>query len=333
MIRGDGVGIEVCAHAVRGVRLAHDEPGRVVAAGDIPVHRSRDDLALLDALVRLHGRLGATTASTRLAWFPDGATLQRHDVTGRSGPELNALRRELAVRHDIVSTMLVGGAARRFMLALRWDHTAVRRLEHLAERAGFVDVSVEPAPVSLTRVLPTGSHGSTGVARRDAVDGDSWVMVSLGGVPVAAGPTATASRPAPGLTFTEATISLHRLDAALDAEELADLLDEITDRVIVDDGSEPEPVAEPVDTVDGAAIHLAGEPYPPYPAHDLRSADRQAVALGAAAGAAGLAGRLGPVDLVGPAASGLDEEVRPWAVERIGDPPEPGRRRLRWRRG
>jgi hypothetical protein len=329
MIRGDGVGIEVCAHAVRGVRLAHDEPGRVVAAGDIPVHRSRDDLALLDALVRLHGRLGATTASTRLAWFPDGATLQRHDVTGRSGPELNALRRELAVRHDIVSTMLVGGAARRFMLALRWDHTAVRRLEHLAERAGFVDVSVEPAPVSLTRVLPTGSHGSTGVARRDAVDGDSWVMVSLGGVPVAAGPTATASRPAPGLTFTEATISLHRLDAALDAEELADLLDEITDRVIVDDGSEPEPV----DTVDGAAIHLAGEPYPPYPAHDLRSADRQAVALGAAAGAAGLAGRLGPVDLVGPAASGLDEEVRPWAVERIGDPPEPGRRRLRWRRG
>lgn len=354
MIRGDGIGIEICAHAIRGVRLAHDEPDRVVAAGDVVVHRARDDLAMLDALVRLHGRLGSTTASTRLAWFPRSATLQRLDVTGLNGPELNALRHQLAGQHDIVSTMLIDGAARRFMLALRWDHTTIRRLENLAERAGFVDVSVEPGPVSLSRVLPitqslstaagtsattsattsaptsattttaatpTTTAATTVISRRDAVDGESWVMVSIDGVPVAAGPTAGASRPAPGLTLAAATVSLHRLEPTLDLDELSAALDELTDHVLTHDGADHVP-----------QLWVVGEPYPQFPAHDLRSTERQAVALGAAVGAAGLAGRQRPVDLVGPTITTSDEVARPWAVERIGDAPAPQRRRRRWRR-
>ena len=61
-------------------------------------------------------------------------------------------------------------------------------------------------------------------------------------------------------------------------------------------------------------LRVGDEEYPPFPPHDVRSPMRQAVALGAASGAAGLAGRLRPVDMVPP-----PEEQRtvdlPWAIE------------------
>ena len=67
---------------------------------------------------------------------------------------------------------------------------------------------------------------------------------------------------------------------------------------------------------------LADVPYPPFPAHDLRAPQRQAVALGAAAGAAGLAGRLRPVDVLAPTgAQRAPDTRRPWAIERVVELP------------
>ncbi|MGZ8734977.1 MAG: hypothetical protein ACXW1M_07290, partial [Acidimicrobiia bacterium] len=184
--RGEGIGLEVTTSVVRGVRLEPDQPGRVVAAAEAPISRFDDDAAVLDALVRVYGQLGHSTgshpATTRAAWFPVGSTMQRLDATGSTGPELNAMRHDLAERAGISSTMLVEADARRWMLVLRWDHLAAGRLETLLERAGFVDVSVEPAPVALGRVIGI----TTPVARRDASNDYSWAAVYDARVPIAA---------------------------------------------------------------------------------------------------------------------------------------------------
>jgi hypothetical protein len=67
----------------------------------------------------------------------------------------------------------------------------------------------------------------------------------------------------------------------------------------------------------GVALRVADRPYPPFPRHDLRAPQRVVVALGAAAGAAGLAGRLRPVDVVAPTHQLPDVLPRPWAIERV----------------
>ena len=69
-------------------------------------------------------------------------------------------------------------------------------------------------------------------------------------------------------------------------------------------------------------LDLVGSPYPPYPEHDLRAAQRQAVALGAAVGAAGLAGPLRPVDMM-LTSGAVDEQFdRPWAIEALSPLPD-----------
>ncbi len=307
--RGEGIGLEVTTSVVRGVRLEPDQPGRVVAAAEAPISRFDDDAAVLDALVRVYGQLGHSTgshpATTRAAWFPVGSTMQRLDATGSTGPELNAMRHDLAERAGISSTMLVEADARRWMLVLRWDHLAAGRLETLLERAGFVDVSVEPAPVALGRVIGI----MTPVARREASNDYSWAAVYDARVPIAATSVPQASREYPGLAIAAEVAALHRLDEVLDAPALADLVDEIAATAIAATGKSGQ--------LDLRLV-LAGDPYPPFPLHDLRAPQRQAVALGAAAGAAGLAGRLRPVDVHAPsgAARAVDTR-RPWAVERI----------------
>jgi hypothetical protein len=65
-----------------------------------------------------------------------------------------------------------------------------------------------------------------------------------------------------------------------------------------------------------AADTLAAAPRP-----DLRSPIRQCVAVGAAAAAAGLLGRVHPVDTV-TRFSGDDVGSRPWAIERVSELPE-----------
>lgn len=303
--RGDGVGLEVTVTAVRGVRLAHDEPGRVAAVVDVPVARSDDQAVLLDALVRAHGQLAADGLTTRIAWFPIRSTLQRLDVTGRTGPELNLVRHELADEARVSSTMLLDADARRWLLALRWDHGRAWRLQELAERAGFVDVTVEPAPVALERVLPP----RVGVARRDAGERRSWAAVYDGTVPVAAATVETAGREYPGLALSTDPVGLHGLEEILDEADLGDEVGRVATGVLGALGRSNELDAQ---------LRMVGDPYPPFPGHDLRAPQRIAVALGAAVGAAGLSGRLRPVDVT-PTRQTADTQPRPWVIERVSE--------------
>jgi hypothetical protein len=303
--RGDGVGIEITTSVVRGVRLDAVTPGRVGDVAEVPIGSFDDHDAIFDALVRLRGQLGTAGLPTRVGWFPAASGLQRLDVTGRAGSELNEVRHEMSERFGITSTMLVDADARRWMLALHWDHTLAWRLEELVERAGFVDVAVEPAPVSLQRVLGP----DVTVARRDGSSGRSWAALYGGGIPLAAASVDSGGREYPGISVAEAPIGLHRLDELVPLDDLGDEVGRVAGALL----SPSERGGEL-----GARLRFAGEPYPPFPAHDLRAPQRVAVALGAAIGAAGLAGRLRPVDVTAIRVDAAAVE-RPWAVERVTD--------------
>jgi hypothetical protein len=327
--RGDGVGLEITPTVIRGVRLDSDVPGRAAGVAEVPIGSFDDHEAIFDALVRVRGQLDAEGLPTRIGWFPAGASLQRLDVTGRSGPELNIVRHDLSQRFGVTSSMLVDADARRWMLVLIWDHVTAWRLEELAERAGFVDAAVEPAPVSVQRVLGAG----VSVARRDASSGRSWAAIYQGNAPLAAATVDAANREYPGLAVADVAIGLHRLDEPL---PVADLSDEVS-RLAAAAFSNGERSKGERSGGPDAGLQVLGEPYPPFPAHDLRAQQRVAVALGAAIGAAGLAGRLRPVDVTATRVDG-DAVERPWAVERITDVssgvdrPQVPRWHRRWRR-
>jgi hypothetical protein len=305
--RGDGVGIEVCSSVIRGVRLRHDVSGRLSTAAELPFRLSDDDAAL-DAFVVLRAELGEPFEPTRIAVFPANAMMQRIDVTGRSGPEMNELRSRLDRRHGITSTVVADDGPRRWLLVIRWDAHAARRLEDLAERAGFVDVTVEPSPMALARVSgPTATY-----ARRLVAQGDSHHFVVSHGLPVAALAVSTTGRSHPDLDIAELDVPLARYEDYMSDAALGELLDRVNEQA----GSSGR----------DEAIHLdiVGEAYPHFPPHDHRSAQRQAVALGAAVGAAGLAGPLRPVDVIASAADSTDEQFdRPWALEALSTLPEP----------
>jgi hypothetical protein len=304
MRRGDGIGLEIGATVLRGVRLSADGTDPVAAVSEVAIGRPDDNAMIVDALVRARGQLGAVDAPTRLAWFPPGAGLQRLDATGRTGTELNEMRHDLAERLDIGSTMLVDADARRWMIALKWDHATAWRLQELVERAGFVDVEVEPAPVAAQRVLPR----EIGVVRRDTEAASSWAGAYDEAGPVAASAVASASREHPGLATAPAAVGLHRLSEVLTDAELDAELGRIVGATLGNRSGTDEL---------GARLRLMDDSYPPFPAHDLRAPQRVVVALGAAVGAAGLAGRLRSVDVIAPTAQLPDMMPRPWAVERV----------------
>lgn len=301
--RGDGIGLEITTSVIRGVRLDAADPGRVVGVAEVPIGSVDDQDAIFDALVRVGSQLGAVSLPTRVGWFPPGAAVQRLDVTGQGGPELNRIRRDVSERLGVSSTMLVDADARRWMLAVSWDHAVAWRLEELAERAGFVDVAVEPSPVALRRVFDPAIT----VARRDVSSARSWAVIYDGGVPLAAAAVDAGNRDNPGLAATTADIGLHEFDELLPVAQLADEVGRIAAGVL---GT--------VERSEDIAVVVLGESYPPFPAHDLRAPQRVAVALGAAVGAAGLSGRLRPVDVTATRV-GADPAERPWAVERVTD--------------
>ncbi|MDX2380773.1 MAG: hypothetical protein QNM02_13560 [Acidimicrobiia bacterium] len=304
MRRGDGIGLEVGPTVVRAVRLSADGADPVAAVSEVVIARPDDNSTIVDALVRARGQLGLVDAPTRLAWFPQGATLQRLDATGRSGTELNEMRHDLAERHDIGSTMLIDAAARRWMITLGWDHAGAWRLQELVERAGFVDVEVEPAPVAAQRVLPR----EAGVVRRDAEPALSWAGSYDEAGPVAVITVPIGSREHPGLAMAPAAVGLHHLDDVLADPELAAALGRIVGTTLDQRSGPSEP---------NVSLRIADTPYPPFPPHDLRAARRIVVALGAAVGAAGLAGRLRSVDVLAPTAQIPDMMPRPWAIEQV----------------
>ncbi len=299
--RGDGIGIEFTRAVVRGVALGRDTPGRLRAAAEVGIGAAHDDRAVLDALVRLRAELGGAAGPTHVALFPPGSTMYRIDVTGRSGPELNALRSALERNHDVSSTVLIDDGPRRWMMAVRWDEQVVRRLEELVERAGFVDVAIDPSPVAVGRVVPPGTTS----VRRDAAMDESFDVV-LRGVPIVACTVESIGREVPGLEAASTSVST----------------------TIFEELSEPvEIVAEVARTVDDqpmsrdVTLLLADEDYPPYPTHDIRAPGRQCVALGAAVGAAGLSGRIRPIDMMIPAPAASESLDRPWAIERLSTLP------------
>jgi len=299
--RGDGVGIEIAGHLIRGVRLSASEPGRLAAASEVAIESRDDDRSVVDALVRIRAELGEPLLPTRVAVFPPGSSLTRTDTTGLSGTELNQMRSELAAQRGIASTVLVDNGPRRWLIAVHWNDVAIRRLEDLTERAGFVDVAVDPAPLALARVVP---HAASRV-RRDAAPGVSVEMITSNGVPLAAATVDSVGRMTPSLTYSTDAVSERWFD---DMTEPVVVVAEI--RRLIDDGQRSD---EP--------LQIAASPYPAFPPHDLRSPERQCVALGAAVGAAGLAGRLRPVDMVLGRIEAAPGDERPWAVERVSSLP------------
>jgi hypothetical protein len=301
--RGDGIGIEVTAGVLRGVRLGSSEPGRLVAAAEVAVANRFDDRAMLNALVRLRAELGDARVPTRVAMFPPGSTLSRVDATGLTGVDLNALRADLAASRGATSSVLVDDGPRRWLVGVSWDDSEIRRIEELTERAGFIDVAIDPSPLALARVVGDEiTH-----VRRDAVTDQSFGALTSRGVVVAAAALESIGRTTPGLACSDAPLSVGWFDDIDDPQELVAQVD----RLLED--------APPV----GGGLMLADVAHPDFPPHDLRAPQRQCVALGAAVGAAGLAGRLRPVDMLLPVASTSDELERPWAIERVSNLPSP----------
>jgi hypothetical protein len=296
------VGIEIAAGTIRGACVAGDRALEVVAAAELPFALHDVDSVVLERLVHLRAELGDPVDPVRIAWFPPGSALQRIDVTGRSGPELNESRRRLELDHDITSTLLADDGPRRWLYTIRWDGPDARRLEDLAERAGFVDVAVEPSPVSLARVLPADAT----FARRLAAQEDAFEVALAGGAAIAAASVDVRGRIAPALDVADRPSPPERFDGLLDDAVLA------TEIAALDAGSRAE----------GAAgdLVVVGRHHPHYPDSDLRAAARVAVALGAAVAASGAVGVQRPVDMMvhAPAAGTL----RPWAIERMSDLPE-----------
>lgn len=313
--RGDGVGIEITDTVLRGVRLRHDVEGRLSAAAEYPVNLA-DDNATLDALVLLRAELGEPDEPARIATFPSDAMMQRVDITGRSGPELNELRSRLDRRHGINSTVVADDGPRRWLLLIRWDAHAVRRLEDLAERAGFVDVTIEPTPMSLARV--TG-HDATYV-RRLVAQNDAHHAVVSHRLPVAALSTVATGRPHPDVDISTVDVPLAYFDDFMTDAALAEVVDRVDERARIKDEADETGDASTRPPV----LDLVGVPYPIYPEHDLRSAQRVAVALGAAVGAAGLAGPLRPVDMIISGIAVDDQFDRPWAIEEMSTLPDLG---------
>ncbi|MEP1125385.1 MAG: hypothetical protein ABJH68_15985 [Ilumatobacter sp.] len=327
--RGDGVGIEIADTVIRGVRLRHDVNGRLAAAAEFPVNLA-DDNSTLDALVLLRAELGDPDEPARIATFPEGAMLQRIDITGRSGPNLNELRSKLDRLHRINSTVVIEDGPRRWLLLIRWDAQAVRRIEDLAERAGFIDVTIEPSPLALARVAGPDAT----FVRRFVAQGDAHRMVVRNRLPVAAVGAIAVGHPHPRVEISSVDVSLAYFDDFMTDPALGEIIDRIDERATTTTDSAPDALdpshddPEPAgrDPAADVELQLVDVAYPNFPAHDQRSAQRQGVALGAAVGAAGLAGPLRPVDMIISSVAVDDQFDRPWAIEELSPLPayEPG---------
>ena len=296
--RHAGVGIEVTHRLLRAIRIADDRP---VIAAEVQLRNAADDQSMLEAFIRLRAELGSPKFPTRIATFPARSSMRRIDVTGRTGPELNELRADVERQFGVSSSVLVDNGPRRWMYVLQWDSTGLRRLEDMAERAGFGDATVDPSPLALARVC--GPRAT--ILERVAAADEAFVVAMDGGVPVAAASTEGTGKLHPNLVMGSTSFSVALFEDVVDAEE-------ISDQIGVIDLSQRH--------VDGAVeLEIAGEPFEHFPPHDLRASERQCVALGAAVGAAGLSGRLRPVDIVTVESSTAARRQRPWAIERMSN--------------
>ena len=329
--RAVGIGLEISDEAVRGVRVSPDAVDTVAATVHVPIGLAGDAASTYEALLHAHSRLGPGPASTRLAWFAPGDTLHRLDSTGLDTGQVDKLRQRLADDHGIGSTLIVDVGVRRWLVAIRWDLGAANAMLDLVTQAGFADVSIEPAPVSLQRVLPRDFN----VAHRSVDGRGAWAMVNDGTAIIAAssipevvpGSTSTGlragrNRPTP-LTMQATDLVLAHNPSApsqvIDASRLGPLRDAHRDVVA-------ESFQSPTDGEPSRTIEIEDRAYSDLPPDDPRSAGQIAVALGAARGAAGLGGRARTVQHAVPHRDSLGSAWRPWTVERLSaDADEPMR--------
>lgn len=303
---GRGVGIEITDRSVQGVRIDPTSAGRIAAAAERPVRGSDDD-ALLDALVVLNADLGEPSEPTRIATFPAGSSLQRLDITGRSPAAVMEVQERMRTQHSIRSSVVVDDGPRRWLLLIRWDENGIERVQALAERAGLAVAAIEPSAWALGRVAGV----DTTFVRRLVAPGDSHQAVLHRRVPVAAMSTTATGRISPDVEFAVGPVALAPFDDFMGDDLLAESLDGARTRSGVPRTEEPG-------TESGPILDLAGIESLDVPDDDPRSARRQAVALGAALGAAGLCGPIQPIRVVGPTAGiGGDPLDRPWAIERV----------------
>ena len=158
-------------------------------------------------------------------------------------------------------------------------------------------------------------------ARRDAAFDESFESMCSSGQPVVAAAVESIGRIAPSLDLATAEFSTGWFEGISEPAHLVAELRRFVDEL--GDDSVPGHEAEH-DTdhhADDGQLLIAGVAYPPFPPHDPRSPQRQCVALGAAVGAAGLAGRLRPVDMLSPVAAAVEPFDRPWVVERLSSLP------------
>ena len=310
------VGIECTGRVLRAVLI--DAGGVLPAhAAEVSLRSVSDDRVVLDAFVRLRAELGGASVPARIAMFPASSSLHRIDVTGQSGPELNALRCDVAQRLGMASTLLVDDGPRRWLYALNWTIERVRRFETLAERAGFLDVAVEPSPIALARAVSPGTR----YVDRAAAAGETFTAAFDGGVPVAAVASNTIGAEPPSLLGGGALFSVAMFDGLTDIESIIEQLGAVY-------AAQPNLVN--VNDVNAAPLLVGTEEYPAFPPHDLRSPARQCVAIGAAIGAARIGGRHRPVDIMPMMVNGIPLARRPWAIERVSSvstptpPPAPG---------
>jgi hypothetical protein len=301
---GRSVGIELCSNLIRGVLLGN-AGADIVRATEVALTAHDDDRSVLDALTRVRADLGTDTLPARLATFPAGSWMRRVDVTGQTGPELNGLRSEIDRRHRAASTLLVDDGPRRWLHVLHWPDVGIRRIETLAERAGFVDVAVEPSPVALARVL----GDMTTLAERYATGGESSATVLQRGIPVAAVSIDGTGRTHPMLILGTGSFSAGLFDDIVVADALTELIDTVRERSRASTGDAHGDSGVDLIVDGGTVAH--------FPPHDLRAPERQCVAVGAAVGAAGLVGRIRPVDIITDAAATTPVDHRPWVVERL----------------
>lgn len=307
--RGDGVGVEVLPDELRGVRLQLETAGRVAAVATVACDTD-DDLSLLDGLGRLRTQLDYDGQPVRACMWSRGCHIQTIDVTGRSSNELNVHRAGLV---DVSATLEMSAGPRRLLAHLRCDMVHHRRVEHLLRQAGFELEGVEPTPVAIARLLPDTTWRVTG--RRGGEQ--PWVAVVHDRTVVAAAPAAApAGRRSADVGELQGAPWLAKVESLRERLiDPAELQHQLT-----------EPTAAPV----ALALDLVGDPYPDFPADDPARGPHVAGALGAAIAAAGLAGRLYPVQPLAQHAFDIDSAV--WVVERVGDldTRDPAAPRRRW---
>lgn len=310
--RGDGIGIEVLPESLRGVRLQQDAPGRVAKVASVACD-SNNDLTLLDGLTRLRTLLDEAGEPTRVCMWSTDCQIQSLDVTGWSTTELNLHRAKVT---DTSATIEMASSARRLLTHLRCDMIRHRRVERLVRQAGFDLEAIEPTPLAIARLVP--SYTLRLVSGRG--EAQPWVAVVHDRIVLAAAPIAVA-----------ADTDSSRHPTELVGASWSASVDELRERLLAS-AELRSVVNQPLGQAAPLGLNLVGDAYPEFPDTHPAWGPRLAGALGAAVAAAGLAGRIHPLQpLVAPHAFSDDGGV--WVIERVGDvdpPIEVSEPRRRW---